>query len=454
MSGPRPSLPALSVTEASAIVVGVVVGIGIFKTPPIVAANVDSELAFIGLWLIGGLLTVAGALCYAELGAARPHAGGEYHYLTEAYGHGLGFLFGWGRMTVMQTGAIAAVAFAYGDYAATVISLGPSGPAIHAALAVIVLAGLQLAGTQISSRIQVALTLLTIVLVVIVAVSGFIGAQAEVAPRAAAAQSNGAAGLALVFILLTYGGWNEAAYLTGEIRDARRNVLRVLLTGTGVVTALYLLINIALVSSVGLGGLREEKLVTEPVEAVFGPLGVVAVAVIVCVAALSTLNGTMFTGARSILALGQNFPLLGAFGELNQRSGAPTNAIIVQAVIALGLIGFGATTRDGFTAMVEYTAPTFWMFMALVGFSLFIFRWREPGRQMPFRVPLFPLVPIVFCATAVYLVHASVVYTGLGALVGLAILASGIPLYWLGRRIEGRPPIRRERRVTSRPSRV
>ena len=167
-------------------------------------------------------------------------------------------------------------------------------------------------------------------------------------------------------------------------------MLRVLLTGTGVVTALYLLINIALVSSVGLGGLREEKLVTEPVEAVFGPLGVVAVAVIVCVAALSTLNGTMFTGARSILALGQNFPLLGPFGEINQRSGAPTNAIIVQAVIALGLIGFGATTRDGFTAMVEYTAPTFWMFMALVGFSLFIFRWREPGRQMPFRVPLYP----------------------------------------------------------------
>jgi APA family basic amino acid/polyamine antiporter len=444
VSGPRKSLPALSVVEASAIIIGIVVGIGIFKTPPIVAANVDSEFAFIGLWLIGGLLTVVGALCYAELGSARPHAGGEYHYLKEAYGHGLGFLFAWGRMTVMQTGAIAAVAFAYGDYAATVISLGPSGPALHAALAVIVLAGLQLAGTQISSRVQVALTLLTVVLVVVVAVAGFIGAQVEAAPQAVSTQSKGAAGLALVFILLTYGGWNEAAYLSGEIRDAPRNVLRVLLTGTGVVTALYLLINIALLSSVGLDGLREEKLVTEPVEAVFGSLGVVAVAVIVCVAALSTLNGTMFTGARSILALGQNFPLLSPFGEINQRSGAPTNAILVQAAIALGLIGFGATTRDGFTAMVEYTAPTFWMFMALVGFSLFIFRWREPGRQMPFRVPLYPLVPIVFCATAVYLVHASVAYTGVGALVGLAILASGIPLYWLGRRIEVRSPIRRD----------
>ena len=442
MSGLRTSVPALSVIEASAIVVGIVVGIGIFKTPPIVAANVDSEFAFICLWLIGGLLTVVGALCYAELGAARPHAGGEYHYLTEAYGHGLGFLFGWGRMTVMQTGAIAAVAFAYGDYAATVISLGPSGPAIHAAIAVTVVAGLQFAGTQISSRVQVALTVLTVVLLMVVAVSGFIGAQVDAAPQAASTQSKSAAGLALVFILLTYGGWNEAAYLSGEIRDPNRNVLRVLLTGAGVVTALYLLINIALVLSVGLGGLREEKLVTEPVEAVFGPLGVIAVAVIVCVAALSTLNGTMFTGARSILALGQNFPLLGRLGEINQRSGAPKNAIIVQAIIALGLIGLGATTRDGFTAMVEYTAPTFWMFMALVGFSLFIFRWREPDHPMPFRVPLYPLVPIVFCATAVYLVHASIAYTGLGALFGLAILASGIPLYWLGRRRELRAPVR------------
>jgi amino acid transporter len=303
-------------------------------------------------------------------------------------------------------------------------------------MAVIALAGLQLAGTQMSGRIQVGLTLLTIVLVMVVAVSGFIGAHVETIPQAVSTQSKGAAGLALVFILLTYGGWNEAAYLSGEIRDARRNLLRVLLSGTGVVTALYLLINIALVSSVGLEQLREEKLVTEPVEAVFGPLGVIAVAMIVCVAALSTLNGTMFTGARSILALGQNFPLLGPFGVINQHSGAPTNAIIMQTVIALGLIAFGATTRDGFTAMVEYTAPTFWMFMALVGFSLFIFRWREPGRQMPFRVPFYPLVPIAFCATAVYLMHASVVYTGFGALVGLAILASGIPLYWIGRRIE------------------
>jgi amino acid transporter len=206
--------------------------------------------------------------------------------------------------------------------------------------------------------------------------------------------------------------------------------------------ALYLLINIALLSSVGLDGLREEKLVTEPVEAVFGQLGVIAVAVIVCVAALSTLNGTMFTGARSIFALGQNFPLLSPVGEINQRNGAPTNAIIMQAAIALGLIAFGATTRDGFTAMVEYTAPTFWMFMALVGFSLFIFRWREPDRQMPFRVPLYPLLPIVFCATALYLVHASVAYTGVGALVGLAILASGIPLYWLGRRMKAQSRIR------------
>ncbi len=160
----------------------------------------------------------------------------------------------------------------------------------------------------------------------------------------------------------------------------------------------------------------------------------------------------MFTGARSIFALGQDFPLLAPFAEINQRSGAPTTALIAQAAISLCLIGFGATTRDGFTAMVEYTAPTFWTFMALVGCSLVTFRWREPDRPAPFRVPLYPLPPIIFCATSVYLVHASVAYTGSGALFGLAILASGIPLYWLGRGVEMRPLGQRERRVTSRPS--
>jgi Amino acid permease len=145
-----------SLLQASAVVVGAVVGIGIFKTPSVVAANVTSEAAFLGLWLLGGVVTLIGALCYAELGSTYPHFGGEYHFLRKAYGPGLGFLFAWGRMAVMQSGSIAAVAFVYGDYASFLFPVGASGSAVHAALAVISLSALQLMGTELSSRAQVA----------------------------------------------------------------------------------------------------------------------------------------------------------------------------------------------------------------------------------------------------------------------------------------------------------
>jgi amino acid transporter len=415
------------------MLVGIVVGIGIFKTPPLIAANAGSEATFVALWLVGGVLTVIGALCYAELGAARPSAGGEYHFLHEAYGRFLSFLFAWGRMTVMQTGAIAAVAFAYGEYAAAILPLGPLGVALHAAVAVIVLAALQLIGTQTSGRLQLILTVSTVLLIILVAASGFLVGPPPADAAPAEQESGGAAGLALVFILLTYGGWNEAAYLSGEIRDVRRNMLRVLLLGAGTVTILYLLINVSLIMSLGLDGLRQEELVTEPVERLFGAPGGIAVAVIVCVAALSTLNGTMFTGARSMFALGRDFAPLKTMAARNRKTGAPSAAIVAQAAIALCLIAFGAGARDGFAAMVEYTAPVFWTFMFLIGASLFVFRWRDPGGYRPYRVPLYPVTPLVFCGTALYLVHASIAYTGVGALFGLAILAVGIPVYILGR---------------------
>lgn len=427
-------VPSLSVAQASAMLIGIVVGIGIFKTPPLVAANVGSELAFVALWVAGGVLTVIGALCYAELGAAHPSAGGEYHYLQKAYGNTLSFLFAWGRMTVMQTGAIAAVAFAYGDYAQAIAPLGSMGEAVHAAVAVVVLAALQLIGTRTSGRLQVLLTVSTVLLMLLVAVSGFLaGPPPPSIAEPASPGPGGAAGLALVFILLTYGGWNEAAYLSGEIRDVKRNMLRVLLLGAGAVAVLYLLVNVSLITSLGLEGLRQEKLVTEPVERVFGAAGGLAVAVIVCIAALSTLNGTMFTGARSLFALGRDFAPLGAMAVRNRQSGAPTVAIVAQAAVALCLIAFGAAARDGFTAMVEYTAPVFWMFMFLIGASIFVFRWRNPDVSIPYKVPFYPITPLIFCAVALYLVHASIAYAGVGALVGLVILAAGVPVYLLGR---------------------
>ncbi len=415
------------------MLVGVVVGIGIFRTPPVVAANVPSEAAFLGLWLLGGVVTLIGALCYAELGSAYPHVGGEYHFLRKAYGPGLSFLFAWGRMAVMQSGSIAAVAFVYGDYAAFLIPAGPSGSAVHAALAIIVLSVLQLRGTELTSRAQVGLTIATIAVVSLVAVIG-LAATPQAAPKPPA-PSTGAAGLAMVFILLTYGGWTEAAYLSGEVRDAKRDIPRALIFGTVAVTALYLFANYGYLRAFGLEGLRHTDAVAADLVALaFGEVGAAAVAGIVCVTSLSTLNATILTGARSIFALGRSFAPFAVLGENSAGGRSPRNALITQAVIAIALVVFGAFARSGFETMVEYTAPVFWTFLLLVGISLFVLRRRDPARAIPFRVPLYPVTPLLFCATSLYLLYSSLAYTGLGALIGVTIFLVGIPIYLFGRR--------------------
>ncbi len=430
----------LSVLEASAMLVGVVVGIGIFKAPPLVAANVSTSAEFIALWIAGGALMIIGALCYAELGSRHPETGGEYHYLSRAYGDLTGFLFGFGRMAVMQSGALAAVAYAFGDYANTILPLGASGAALHAGFAILILTGLQLFGTAISGRSQLALTILTIGALLLVTAAAYAAETPLSASAAPQGTAQSAAGLALVFILLTYGGWNEAAYLSGELHQPRRNMERVLLIGTCTILALYLALNGALLYAFGLDGLRQSKTILEgPVADVFGPTGTLVVALVVCAAAISTMNATIFTGARSILALGRDFAPFAVLGRVNRRSSAPVNALLIQCAIALALIAFAASARDGFQALVEYTAPVFWTFLLLVGLSLFLFRRSEHPAHGGFRVPLYPLPPLIFCATCLYLIWSSLAYTGTGALVGVAIMAVAFPVYWLGRREGGDP---------------
>jgi basic amino acid/polyamine antiporter, APA family len=434
----------LTVLDGVAIMVGIVVGIGIFKTPPIIAANVGSEAAFLGVWLLGGLMTLVGALCYAELAAAYPSAGGEYHFLDRAYGRSVAVMFAWARCTVIQTGAIAAVSFVFGDYAAQLLPLGAFGPALYAALAVIVLSGINLLGTPQSTRAQVVFTVVTVATIAIVIVTGLLvtvngGAQLGQA-AGSSGTGGGALGLAMVFVLLTYGGWNEAAYISGELRDGPRTMARVLVLGTVVLVLIYGLMNLAYLHAFGLQGLRAaEAPAAELMRAAAGGLGAAMLSITVCAAAVSTLNATIFTGARVYYALGRDLPALQRLGAWDERGDNPRVGILVQGAIALALVVFGAATRDGFQAMVDYTAPVFWFFMLLVGVSLFLLRWRDGDRQRPFRVPLYPVTPLLFCLTAAYLLYSSLAYTGYGALIGVAVLAIGAPLVWIGRSARALP---------------
>jgi amino acid transporter len=424
----------LSPVDAIAIIVGIVIGAGIFKTPSLVAANSGSFTSFLLLWLAGGAISLIGALCYAELSANNPGVGGEYNFLTRAYGRSAGFLFAWGRLTVIQTGAIAAVGFVFGDYASQVLSLGPAGAAVYAAIAVVTLTALNVAGLQQGKTTQNLLTLGTLAAIIAMIVGGFVFSPSTTAEPPSSSSGNPAIGLALVFILLTYGGWNEAAYLSGELRDARRNMLRVLVISVGLITALYLLVNLAYVRVLGLSGAAGSQAVAADfMRLTFGASGTIVLSLFVALAALSTMNATIFTGARTAFAAGTDHSVLRWLGRWDEGASAPVRAMLVQGAIALGLVVFGAFRRDGFQTMVEYTAPAFWLFFLLSGISLFVLRGRPAAAEEGFRVPLYPVTPIIFCGVCAYMLYSSLAYTGLGALFGVAVLLAGVPLLLLSR---------------------
>lgn len=426
-TAPRPSL---SVLDGIAMLVGIVIGIGIFKTPSVVAANVGNETAFIAAWILGGALTLVGALVYAELAATFPSTGGEYHFLKRAFGRNVGFLFAWARISVIQTGAIAAVAFVFGDYAQQILALGPFGPAIYAGLALALLTLVNLKGTQHSKKTQNLFTGLTLAALLAVALIGLTtAASPRPAPAAPGPDGSGALGLAMIFILLTYGGWNETAYLSAEVRDSRRNMWRVLVAGTVAIVVAYVLINLAYLHVLGLPALRASDAVgADMMRIAVGPGGAVLLSAIVCCATVSTLNGTIFTGARTYHALGEDLPALRRLGLWHRDGNNPRTAILLQSAIALALIVFGAFAHDGFKAMVEYTAPVFWLFLLLVGISCFVLRRREPSGTRPFRRRRQLFQPALFCLTCAYLLYSSIAYTGLGALLGIAVLLLGLPL--------------------------
>lgn len=430
---------ALSMADAIAVIVGIVVGAGIFRTPSVVAANVGSSTEFILAWVLGGVVSLIGALCYAELTTTFPHAGGDYHFLTRAFGKKLAFLFAWARMSVIQTGSIAVLAFIVGDYLAEIYSLGEFTSSLYAAGVVVGLTAINILGVKSGTATQKLLIILEILGIVTVLIAGFFftGAGASPATTTPAEPGTTSLGLAMVFVLLTFGGWNEAAYISAELRSGSRAMARVLILSIFIITGIYLLVNLAFLHALGLAGMAQSDAVGgDLMRLSFGEAGVVLIGLIVSVAALTSANATIFTGARTNYALGRDFRIFRPLGTWNEKTSTPVNAFLVQGGIALALIGLGMLTRKGFETIVEYTAPVFWFFLLMVGISLFVLRRKEPRRTRPFQVPLYPFTPLIFCLTSAYLLYSSLMYTGLGALVGIAVVGVGVLLLLLLPRIE------------------
>ena len=424
----------LSVVDAMAIIVGIVVGAGIFKTPSVVAASVESKATFLLVWPLGGAISLVGALCYAELASAYPDAGGDYHYFTLSFGKWVAFLFAWARLTVIQTGSIVILAFVFGDYSAQLVPLGPHASALFAAAAVIVLTLVNSLSIKQSTRTQNLLSGAKVFGLLCVFFVGVLLPSSSSSTAVSASTPHGALGLAMVFVLLTYGGWNEIAFASAEFRNVQRDMLRALLWGIFVITLVFLLVNLAYLKGLGLQGIAQSDVVaSDLLRRALGEYGARFISILIAVSTLGAASGTIFTGARTNYALGKSFAPLRFMGRWHERTSTPLAALLAQGVIGLALVAFGEWQRKGFETLVEYTAPVFWFFFLLAGVSLFVLRRKDPDTVRPFRVPLYPLTPVLFCAACAFMLWSSVAYTGVGALVGIIVLLVGALVLLLSR---------------------
>lgn len=423
--------PTLSVFDATMITVGIVIGAGIFETPVLVAGIAGSPVSMLLAWTLGGALSFIGALTYAELATAYPSAGGDYAFLTRAYGRSVSFLFAWARSTVICTGSIALLGFILGDYLTRLFAFGPHSSAIYAALAVLLLTSVNLIGLRSSSRMQNALAIVEIGGVLSVALAALTLEDGALRVNASDAASTGSAafGLAMVFVLLTYGGWNEAAYVSAEVSGGPRAVLRALVLSIAIITAVYLLFVVGVLHGLGFDAMKSSQAVgVDVAERAMGPTGARLVGVLVAISALTSMNSTMIAGARSNYAVARDWPALAFMASWHGERSTPAMGFVVQAAVALALIGFGTLEKNGFAAMVEFTAPVFWFFFMLSGIALFVLRRRDPAAARPFRVPLYPMLPLAFVLSCAYVLYSSIMHAQSehATYIALAVMLSGV----------------------------
>lgn len=423
----------LSLFDSTCIIVGIIIGAGIYQMAPDIAKGAGSWWGVLAIWIVGGLLSLCGAICYAELATAYPKEGGDYVYLSRAYGKWSGFLFGWAQLTVVRPGDIAVMAFAFATYARTIYDPLASHPAashrLYAVIATVILTLINIIGVKEGKWTQ---NLLTVVkglgLIAIVVVAIFAPQQGVTEKTFNALPIS----LALIFVLFTYGGWNEMAYVAAEVKNPRRNIVRALVFGTGAVILLYLMVNGAFLYTLGYKGLAtSEAVANDAIATTFPRIGGRLISALVCISALGAVNGLIFTGARISYAMGAEHKTFRVLGKWHERTGTPAWALLVQGIIAVTLImAFGS-----FIDTILYTAVAVYAFYLGTSLAVIVLRFREPNVERPYRVTGYPVTPLIFCAVCAFLIHSCVTYAWatrrISLVVLLSVLIAGMVLYWL-----------------------
>jgi APA family basic amino acid/polyamine antiporter len=436
---PRELQRTVGLWSAVAVVIGSTIGSGIFRSPAGIAAKLPGPLPMLCVWAAGGMFAICGALTLAEVASALPKTGGMYVFCRDGWGRLAGFLFGWGQFVMIRAASLGAIAIVFSEYFFRVVGINPQD-AVNLwrvrwfAAAAIALTGLfNIRGVRFAATVSNVTVLAKyggLVFIVLVAFGlGLPATGGHFTPAIPAGSFTPAAfGLALVSTLWAFDGWADLAYNAGEVKEPARNLPRALIGGTLAVVAIYMLANLAYLAVLPIDQIRVSKLVAADVaEAVLGPVGVAFVSVTVMISTFGTLNTVLFTSPRIFFAMAKDRLFFRPVAAVHPRWGTPWVSISMTA--GLGIV---FVLSRSFEELADAFVTAFLPFYALAVASVFRLR-RVPGYAPSFRAPLFPLVPLLFLASVLYLLANAIVQPGSRAstLAVLGVVAAGIPVYYL-----------------------
>ncbi|HEX4448458.1 MAG TPA: amino acid permease [Polyangiaceae bacterium] len=428
---PEPRRGTLGVADTSLIVVGSIVGAGIFLVSPFVAQSVSSPLAFLGVWLLGGGVALAGALTNGELGGLFPRSGGEYVYLREAYGPAFGFLSGWTSFWIAFPGSIAALAAGFGATVAPMLHLqGPHAASAIGVAAVAALTVLNCFGLDAGKWTQNALSAIKLAAFAGLLLLGLVlgEAQGGLVPLVVPGDHPAGVAGALIPVMFAYAGWNAATYVTGEMRDPARGLGKALAIGTGLCVALYVAVNVVYLRAMPLGDLGKATApAREAATRLGGPGWAAVLSPLIAVCVLSSLHATVLVGPRIYKAMADDGLFPSPFGRVHASTGAPVLALVTQGAISAVQLVSGS-----FDQLLTFAMFAIVSFSTLTVAAVFVLRARRPDAPRPFRVPGYPVVPALFVVINAWVLWNVLQYGEHGArqaLIGVAIVATGVPAY-------------------------
>ena len=433
--------PALGPFSATMVVVGGIIGAGIFITPSVVAQRLESVPLFLAAWAVGGAIALAGALAYAELGALFPQAGGQYVYLRETYHPLIAFLYGWAELLLIKGGALAAVAITFGEYllrAASPRLAGGAAPRVWAVAAILLVSAINWFGVKPGSRVLNVFVVLKVAALAALIAAGLAAAGPAVPliralPGAAARGSLADFGAALVPVLFAYGGWQSVNWVAAEVRDPRRNLPRALLVGTALVVLIYLTINVAYLRALGLGGLAATSTpAADAARWLFGAAGESFVAWAIAISTFGFLNLMVLAPTRIYYAMAADGVFFPQVARLHPRYATPHVAIALQAAWAVLLALTGS-----YAQLLSYVVFADWIFFGLTVAALIVLRRRRPDAPRPFRASGYPVLPALFVLVALGIVVTVVRISPRESAIGAGLILLGVPAYGLWRSRSG-----------------